>query len=122
MLPEAKGDHLLYVSGPGTGKAYVYSYPGAKLVGTLTGFVASLGVCTDKAGDVWIADDTGGGLRPGTMIEYAHGGTTPIATLNDGDPPLNCSVDATTGNLAVASNYHSLRVAISPRRRSQIGA
>jgi hypothetical protein len=36
------------------------------------------------------------------IVEYAHGGTTPIATLGDGsEEPLACSVDPKTGNLAV---------------------
>ncbi|HEV3091882.1 MAG TPA: hypothetical protein VGX91_10650, partial [Candidatus Cybelea sp.] len=36
--------------------------------------------------------------------EYAHGGTTPIATLTDpNNAPEGCSVDPSTGNLAVAN-------------------
>jgi hypothetical protein len=39
------------------------------------------------------------------VIEYAHGGTQPIQTLDDGsESPSACSVDKTTGNLAVLND------------------
>jgi hypothetical protein len=39
------------------------------------------------------------------IVEYAHGGTSPIATLKDaGYFPKDCSVDSLTGNLAVAND------------------
>ncbi|HYL26727.1 MAG TPA: hypothetical protein VEW74_02770, partial [Candidatus Nitrosotalea sp.] len=38
------------------------------------------------------------------VLEYAHGGTSPIATLDDsGYFPVGCSVDPVTGNLAVSN-------------------
>lgn len=40
------------------------------------------------------------------IVEYAHGGTSPIAVINDyGFQDYACSVDPTTGNLAVANSY-----------------
>ncbi len=40
------------------------------------------------------------------MVEYAHGGTSPIATLGDpGEYPEGCAVDPATGNLAVTNFY-----------------
>jgi hypothetical protein len=99
MSPDAKGMDLLYVSDLNTGSVDVYSYPGAKLKGRLKGFAVPHGECVDKAGDVFI---TNGGVSQ--IVEYAHGGTTPIATLNDPHNfPHACSVDPTTGNLAVTS-------------------
>ena len=78
---------------------YVYSFPGAKLQGTLTGLSFPAGECVDKAGDVWIVEE-----GPNDIVEYAHGGSTPIATLTDpNNAPEGCSVDPTTGNLAVAN-------------------
>jgi hypothetical protein len=103
MLPRASDENLLYISTrPKTSRAevLVYTYPEGILVGTLTGFSAPEGECVDVAGDVFITDSA-----TSTIVEYAHGGTTPIATLNDyGDFPNGCSVDPTTGNLAV-TNY-----------------
>jgi len=104
MLPEANGEDLLYVSnGPASSHnsawVTVYSYPRGKLVGILRGFAAPAGECVDRGGNVFITDtDTG------KIFEYAHGGKHPIATLPaPGPDSLGCSVDPTTGNLAVSS-------------------
>jgi hypothetical protein len=97
VRPEAKSSDLLYVSNPGNDTVTVYSYQSRKLVGTLAGFSSPAGLCADTAGDVWITNQ--GGYD---VVEYAHGGAQPIRTLDDGgEQPLACSVDKTTGNLAV---------------------
>jgi hypothetical protein len=103
MSPSAKTmKRLLYVSDDAyasySGNAvYVYSYPKGKLVGILSGFESPEGECVDGAGDVFITD-----YDAQDIVEYAHGGTTPINTLsNSGKSPVGCSVDPTTGNLAV---------------------
>lgn len=105
MLPGAKRNDLLYVSYPGAGTVAVYTYPGAKLVGTLTGFSSPNFLCSDRLGNVWIPNAGGN-----TIVEYAHGGSQPIATLNvpNGEPG-DCSVDPLTGNLAVAGYNYSLQ-------------
>lgn len=116
MLPEARREQLLYVSDPLDHEVYVYSLPAGKIVGALTGLVNPGGECSDKAGHVWIALNVGG-LGPGTMVEYAHGGTKQIATSDDNDPPWHCSVDPVTGDLAVAPDYHGSGVAIYAKAR-----
>ncbi len=99
MNPAAHYSDLLYVSDLGTDDVYAFSYPKRKLVGTLTGFQEPIGLCVDKGGKIWIAD-----AKAGEIFEYAHGGTTPIATLNDsGQEPFGCAIDPTTGNLAVSN-------------------
>jgi hypothetical protein len=105
MLPEAKRDNLLYVADKGSNDVYVYSYPSGKLVGTLTGLSPG-GDCVDKAGDVWIVS------WPDSLYEFAHGGTSPIATLSvTGNAELiSCSVDQLTGNLAVTSWYANVLI------------
>jgi hypothetical protein len=98
MAPDAKKSKtLLYVADEDANDVNVYSYPGGKLKGTLTGFQTPSGVCSNKAGDVFILNGNG------TSVEvYAHGGSSPIRTLDlPGYPELNCSVDPTTGNLAL---------------------
>jgi hypothetical protein len=98
MAPDAKkSKSLLYVADQDANDVEVYSYPGGKLKGTLTGFQTPSGVCSNKAGDVFILNGNG------TTVEvYAHGGSSPIRTLDlPGYPELNCSVDPTTGNLAL---------------------
>jgi hypothetical protein len=96
MLPEAKRKDLLYLAEFGP-NVFVYSYPEGKHVGTLTGFGAAPYECADKSGDVFIASFQGSNEG---IYEYAHGGAQPINFL-----PLSgafaCSVDPTTGNLAV---------------------
>jgi hypothetical protein len=55
-------------------------------------------ICSDpNNGDVFVTETTG------AVGEYAHGGTTQIATLGTaGFEPGGCSVDPISGNLAVA--------------------
>ena len=101
MAPDAKNDNLLYVSDLGSNDVYVYSYPRGALKGTLTGFKGAHGECVDKRGDVFITE-----TRGQRILEYAHGGTSPIARLNDpGYYPLGCAIDSRTGNLAVTNDY-----------------
>ncbi len=93
MLPEAKGEDLLYVSNVYT--VTVYSYPRGRHVGTLRGFYRPIGECSDKAGDVFIANGD-------TILEYKHGGTKPIETLTfSGYDAESCAADPATGSLAV---------------------
>jgi hypothetical protein len=101
MLPGAKDENLLYVADDGVG-VIVYSYSPSpfKYVGLLAEPQFPEGECVDSAQDVFITDDSVDGS--GGIFEYAHGGTSPIAIL--GDPyavPQHCSIDPTTGNLAV---------------------
>ena len=98
-VPETKRPSLLYVSDAKTNAVYVFSYPNGVPIGTLTGFSQPAGLCADGAGDVWIAD-----LGAQQLVEYAHGGSKRIATLKDPNYyPNACSVDPTSGNLAVAN-------------------
>jgi hypothetical protein len=98
MSPAAKHEGLLYVS-DSRAKVYVYSYPQGDLVGTLTGFDAPQGECVDSKGDVWVVE-----YSSNDVVEYAHGGTQPIATLTTPERSYGCSVDASSGNLAVAGS------------------
>lgn len=84
---------LLYVSD--VDEVVVYSYPQGIFKGRLRRFLDATGVCVDKNGDVFVADN-----GYGRVYEYKHGGTKRIKTLYPGDA-VGCSVDPTTGNLAV---------------------
>jgi hypothetical protein len=100
MLPEAKSaSQLLYVTSYQTNDVSVLQLPKGKLVGTLTGFDAPSGECTDTKGDVFITD-----LEASQIWEYKHGAQSPKDILYDPDyAPLGCSVNPTTGDLAVSS-------------------
>jgi hypothetical protein len=64
-----------------------------KLVGTISNRGAAL--CADAQGNIFLPKD-------GQVVEYSHGGTTPVATLNlPGGSAAGCSVDTTTDNRAV---------------------
>jgi hypothetical protein len=94
---------LLYVSDQRGSEVYVLTYPKGKLIGTLTGFTSTEGLCSDTHGNVWVTTDEGT-YGTGTLVEFAHAGTTPIATLADPyGRPATCASDPNTGNLAVAN-------------------
>jgi hypothetical protein len=97
--PRTSAQTLLYVSN-GDGEVTVYNFAGGALVSVLTGFQKPMGLCSDRKGDVYIADSSAE-----TILEYAHGGTEPIQTLDDApDAPYACSIDPKSGDLAVANN------------------
>jgi hypothetical protein len=100
MLPDAGKKWLLYVSDGSAGLVDVYDYrtKAGKLFGQITGFSAPYGQCIDGKDNVYITD-----LGSAMVYEFAHGGTTPIATATDSYGfPIGCSVDPTTGNIAVS--------------------
>jgi hypothetical protein len=91
------GYDLLYVSAGK--KLRIYSYPNRKYVGEVGGLTDPLGLCSSSTGEVFATDG-----NAQQIFEYSHGGTKPIATIEDsGAMPQGCSVDPTTGNLAVAN-------------------
>ena len=102
MRSQSQSANLLYLSSSSTGNVYVFTYPGGQLVGTLTGLDWSAqGECVDSSGDVFITTSSASGKK-NLIYEYAHGGTDPIATLNNPTYAYGCAVDPTTGNLAVS--------------------
>jgi hypothetical protein len=105
ISPDARihGKGLLYVSNLGTADVTIYSYKldGKTIVlsGTITGFSEPGVPCSDSAGDVFVPD-----YGTAQVYEYAHGATTPKQVLSDtSGSPVSCSVDPTTGDLAVAN-------------------
>lgn len=105
MLPEAKNKDLLYVATGGD--VYVLAYPSGKVVGRLG--VDAWSLCSDKRGNVFLVQDN-------TIAEYSHRGKL-LQTLPTYDVPSSCSIDPTTGNLAVPTYDYSC-VYIYPGARS----
>lgn len=106
MMRGATTEALLYVSNVGTSTVTAYSWPHGTLVGTLFGFSSPQGLCLDEKGDVYVTD-----LGSFRIYEYQHGGFTVIKGLVD--PyyyPHACSIDPTTGNLAVADTYSGVLI------------
>lgn len=97
MLPEAKNEDLLYVANY-FAAVNVYNFRTLALVGTLSVYYPG-GECTDESGNVFITS-----VKGSSIVEYAHGGTTPIATLTDSSfYPDDCFIDTASGNLCVAN-------------------
>jgi hypothetical protein len=100
MAPDAKKHDLLYISNFYSSQVLVFSYPDGKPVGRLTGITDPEGECSSRTshGNWWVvasgADE---------ILEYAHGGTSPISTLSEhvGEPTF-CSVEPTSGTLAIS--------------------
>jgi hypothetical protein len=112
MFPQANGD-LMYVSqatSGGHGTVYVFSYPDGRKVGTLIGIVGIADdVCSGPFGHVFVTEYSN------VIQEYARGRKLPIATLDAPGEPEECSVDSTSGNLAVGIytyNSHPTGVAV----------
>ncbi len=103
---------LLYTSDLSTNDVYVYNYQTGKVVGTLTGFNEPYGQCVDKKGEVWITN-----FEAASVVEYAHGRAQPIKTLNTDGSSDGCSIDPTTGNLAVSSWSHWRNFSVQARIR-----
>jgi hypothetical protein len=95
-LPEANNGGLIYVGNACSGVC-IYTYPKGKFVGTLTGFDLPTGLCSDGYGDVWV-------VVAGTskVVEFVTDGAV-ITLSDDHEFGEGCSVDPTTGNLAVAN-------------------
>jgi hypothetical protein len=101
IRPDAKKQWLIYAPDNSSGTIDIYNYrvKAGKLYGQITGLVSPYGACVDNAGNVYVVDTT-----TNEIYEYAHGATTPIATATDEyGTPTGCSVDPTTGNVAVSN-------------------
>lgn len=90
------------------GVVSIVTFPQGTPVARIAGIGYPRGVCADAAGNVWvIAYPT----RAPIAYEFAHGGTTPIAQI--ALPPKSfaagCSVDPTTGNLAIANDDSAVK-------------
>jgi hypothetical protein len=96
LMATVHGRDLLYVSSDLA--TNVYTYPHGKLVSALGG---STGViCSNAAGDVFLSQ-----VNVDVIDEFQHGRSTPIAQISE---PFysqqGCSVDRTSGKLAVVSS------------------
>ncbi len=98
MVPAARAQNLLYVSDEGANDVDVYAYPAGTRAGKLTNLAQPAGLCTDTFGNVWVVQSASS-----KITEFGHGGAKPITTLTISGARrlLGCSVDPTTGDLAV---------------------
>jgi hypothetical protein len=106
VLPgAAKGDLIFALETQRESGGEIFAYPSGERVGYF-GFSQShffsYGICSDTKGNVFA---TVGFLTSSYNFidEFAHDGSA-IATLYTYDLPIGCSVDPTTGNLAVVES------------------
>jgi hypothetical protein len=105
LLPEAKSEDLVYTSDVNLNKVFVLSLRTGKLLGILAFSDTPWGLCNDKVGRVFITHFHQYGRVSGEVDEYEHGSSTPVAKMSlPKSESATCSVDPTTGNLAVATS------------------
>ena len=116
--PDIKGT-LIYASDPSNGAVDIYRIGNlTKRAGQITGLDMPYGECVDKSANVYVVD-----FSTANIYEYPHGSTTysKVAVDNYGYP-IGCSVDPTTGNVAVANfqgyNYSTGGIVIEVARLS----
>lgn len=92
--------NLLYVTDGGDDEVLMYAYPTLKPLGVISDTRDTQGVCADPHGNVWVIASVST-----RITRYPHGGTKPKVSLSDAGAqyPLSCSVDPTTGNLAMTN-------------------
>jgi hypothetical protein len=104
ILRGTSGGDLIYATGGCRGICMV-AYPAGKRVARIAN-QADSGVCADSSGNVFVPI----GVK---VNEYPHGATRPIAELSlPGDSASACSVDPTTGKIAVKFESSSGDIAI----------
>jgi hypothetical protein len=91
---------LLFTSGSivaYNGTIFLWSYPDGKFVKRLRGYYGGIGMCSDKSGNVWVAEGS-------NVDEFNHDGKG-IGGLRDGTGlgAVGCAVDPTSGDVAVTS-------------------
>lgn len=107
LLARSAGSHTSLVYTGVRQRVVVYTYPDGTFADTFKTPFSIQAMCSDSKGDVFITAEvrSKSGARTGYVYEYAHGGTSPIATLDvpSHEIPVNCSSDPTTRNLAVTT-------------------
>jgi hypothetical protein len=80
----------------------VLGYPSGSYIGTLSGMEQSpQSLCADGAGDVFVMAPIT--IQSAYIYEFGPGATNPTRVLSDPGMATGCSVDPTTGNVAVAN-------------------
>jgi DNA-binding beta-propeller fold protein YncE len=92
----------LWLSDSGDNDIQIYTFPTGTYIGTAPpppeGFSEPQGMCSDKAGDVFVAN-----TNKSTIDEYAGNGTFMQALSDPGEFPVGCGVDPASGTLAVSN-------------------
>ncbi len=97
---------LLYISSieNSNPNVLIYTYPRGRFKTKVdkSALTFPRGECADKSGHVYVTNESSNPSST-AILEYAHDGLEPIRTLTVNDSADQCSVDPSTGNLAVIS-------------------
>lgn len=98
---------LLYVSSTYHREVDVFSFITRKLVMRLKDLPNAGALCSDANGNIWVGAGESGSWK---IIKFAHGEKAAITSLDVPGTAQACSVDPTTGNLAVAHDGTSVTI------------
>ncbi len=93
-----RAPRLLFVSDTATDDVDIFAMPDMKLRGTITGFNQPQGECSDKHGNIYVAD-----TQATQVEEYSRTGTLLNTYLDTSGYPAGCAVNPLNGDLAVAN-------------------
>lgn len=95
----AKTAKVFFASDVGTNDVYIFTLD-LKLKGVLTGFNEPQGECSDRHGNIYIAN-----TQSSDVLEYSRTGTLLNTYVDTYGYPVGCAINPLNGNLAVA-NIH----------------
>jgi hypothetical protein len=108
ISPDAKDLPVLFFQGDvDLGNIYIFSLPEMTLKGTITGLSEPLGMCSDLAGNIYVAE---AGKR---RVDEVNRTGTQIATYTDTyGYPTGCAVNPQNGDLAVTDDGNPVKVLV----------
>jgi hypothetical protein len=109
IAPNAAAGDLLYAADYLSDAVFIFNYTpnSMKFAGYVPLGSAPVAECVDKAQNVWVVTDSR------LLLEFAHGGTSPISSIGvSAHSAFGCSVDPTTGDLAVAVETNEIKGAV----------
>jgi hypothetical protein len=104
-LDRRGSDPLIYVVDAHAQAVNMYSYPSLTLVGTLTDVAFPTAVCIAENyadANVWVGGYDAN--KNSELIEYAHGSTTPIRTLDNSGPEVKGCAPINNGRMLSADS------------------
>lgn len=101
VSPDVKrAPRLLFVSDDDYNEVFIFTMPAMAVKGVLSGFSEPQGMCSDKQGNIWVANT---GTSQG--LKYNRTGTL-LATVSDPyGYPVGCAVNPTNGDLALTDIF-----------------
>jgi len=95
---------LLYISDPSSLAIQVLTMPALQPKATITtGFTDPAGMCSDRSGNIWVADVSGVKL---VQYNARTSGTGPLQSLDDTTGfPISCAVNSVNGDIAVGNVF-----------------